>query len=193
MESSPLASQNLFGFVDLKTSRGSHLADRTHGPKFFSSNRRRELKPLNARSRNAKRGKNAAASSLAIVRKDEALDLRLAGKGFREIARELGCSLGAAYGYVEASLNELRKSSPEKAEELREIDLQRLDLATDCALRAIKAGDTLAIGPLVRVLERRAKLLGLDMPSKQEITGKDGAALLTFAELAKKAAEGAPG
>jgi hypothetical protein len=93
---------------------------------------------------------------------------------------------------VSSALDELRKETGEKADELREIELDRCDQATVCALKAIKAGDYQAIGPLMKASERRAKLLGLDMPQKTELTGKDGAALVTFAELSKKAAEGAP-
>lgn len=99
-------------------------------------------------------------------------------------------SLATAFSYVTSALDDLDKMTGEKAEAVRAIELERLDLATDCALKAVKAGDYQAVGALVKAMERRAKYLGLDMPSKSEITGKDGAALaMTFAELSKKAAE----
>ena len=135
-------------------------------------------------------GKRAAVSAIAADRKADALELRKQGKSYRDIGRELGVSLATAFSYVTSALDDLDKMTGEKAEAVRAIELERLDLATDCALKAVKAGDYQAVGALVKAMERRAKYLGLDMPSKSEITGKDGAALaMTFAELSKKAAE----
>jgi hypothetical protein len=38
-------------------------------------------------------------------------------------------------------------------------------------------GDVARVDRCLRIMERRAKLLGLDAPSKQEHTGKDGGAI----------------
>lgn len=134
-------------------------------------------------------GKRAAASTIVIERRPEALELRKLGKSYRAIATEMGVTVATAFRYVSESLDELQKETGEKAEAVRAIELERLDIATDCTLKAVKAGDYQAVGALVKAMERRAKYLGLDLPSKSEITGKDGAALVTFAELSKKAAE----
>jgi hypothetical protein len=60
----------------------------------------------------------------------------------------------------------------EKAERLCELEIRRLDALTMALAPGIQSGDVRAILAAVRVMERRAKLLGLDGP--QRFAGPDG-------------------
>ncbi|MEU2590812.1 hypothetical protein ABZ649_04500 [Streptomyces albidoflavus] len=63
----------------------------------------------------------------------------------------------------------------EHVDELRAVEAQRLDRLFFVAYRkAVRDGDLPAIDRALRVMERRARLLGLDRPEKREITGPEG-------------------
>jgi len=102
----------------------------------------------------------------------EALELRKQGMTFEAIAKELDYATAAsAYNAVMAALKEANR---EPVEEMRELEASRLD-----ALQKNLVGEPNNIGPhklgmeltdrLLRIMDRRARLLGLDMPSKAEV------------------------
>ncbi|MFJ8430480.1 hypothetical protein ACIQ9P_04150 [Kitasatospora sp. NPDC094019] len=63
----------------------------------------------------------------------------------------------------------------ESIEELRALEDARLDRMFLVAYRkAVRDGDLPAIDRALRIMERRARLLGLDRPIRAEITGGDG-------------------
>jgi hypothetical protein len=59
---------------------------------------------------------------------------------------------------------------------IRRVEEDRLDLAQAAIWGKVMAGDIPAVSALIRIMERRAKLLGLDQPIKQqiEVTTYDG-------------------
>lgn len=103
----------------------------------------------------------------------EALELRLAGLPYREIAERQGCTVGTAHGRVRRALAALVPA--DKAEELREVENERLNLAVNQCLEVIaRAQDNpdavlAAVGRLTKVSERIAKLNGLDIPVVQKV------------------------
>lgn len=105
----------------------------------------------------------------------KALDLRIAGASYRQIARQLDISLAAAYADVQQELGRLDTLNGEKAERLRDLEARRLDMWTLALAPGIKAGDPRAIVAAVRLMERRARLFGLDAPTK--IAGPEGEAV----------------
>ena len=109
------------------------------------------------------------------VRTGKALDLRIAGGSYRQIARQLEVSEGTAYTDVQEELGRLDALTGEKAERLRDLEARRLDLLTVSLAPRIEAGDPRAILAAVHIMERRAKLFGLDSPTM--IAGPDGGAL----------------
>ena len=150
----------------------------------------------------------ARSRSLATREKDiRALDLRRRGLSYPQIAAEMGCSLSGAHQSVQRALAD---SAREASEEVRQIEAQRLDdymralnrvlLAKHYVVSA--ATGKVAVHPetgqplldddpvirtvlaLVRVSERRARLLGLDAPVKHEVRQIDAidARLLDLAE-----------
>ena len=109
------------------------------------------------------------------VRTLQALDLRLRGWTYRAIAAQLGVSERTSYYDIQHELGRLDAALKEKAERARELEAERLDQLTAALQGGILAGEPRAIVAAVRVMDRRAKLLGLDAPTT--ITGPQGGAV----------------
>jgi hypothetical protein len=105
----------------------------------------------------------------------QALELRKQRKSYRAIAAELGCSLSTAHGYVKEALDELRKGNTENAQELCDIEVQKLDAIEEALSRRFETADNQAAaklaGMIIKTMESRRKLLGLDAPQKIATTG----------------------
>ena len=108
----------------------------------------------------------------AYERQKEALSLRLVGLSYDAIDERLGfANRSGAFRAVQAAL---KKTLQEPADELRTLELERLDSMLLPMMAQAKKGNQGAVDRVLRIMERRAKLLGLDAPTKQEITGSDG-------------------
>ena len=118
----------------------------------------------------------AAVEINVAMKRAKAAELRAGGSTYREIAHEVGVTLSYAYQLVQETLTEIREHAQESADEARVIELQRLDtLYLRFRKKIDSQGDTPdeATGlQLLRISERRARLLGLDAP--QEIGGPGG-------------------
>jgi len=106
----------------------------------------------------------------AVERRAQALELRKRGMSYRQIGQELGVSRNTAHKYVTAELDELRAETRASAEQLRDLELERLDQYLARLQPKIDDGDEKAIATALRVQERRAKLTGLDAPQRTEVT-----------------------
>ena len=98
-----------------------------------------------------------------------ALDHRLKGLSYREIANEMGVHSGTAHGYVQAAIRIIQEKYTEKADALVTLERQKLDLLEVGLIKATREGDVKAATAMLKIMERRAKLLGLDEPSKSEV------------------------
>lgn len=109
----------------------------------------------------------------AAQRRQRAVELRLKGKTFDQIGRAIGVTKMAAWTMVNKELGEVAKATAETAELLRDVEARRLEEMTEKAhgLMQASSGDLRlrAIATLVKVSERRAKLLGLDRPTRVQI------------------------
>ncbi len=126
-------------------------------------------------------------------RDDLVLKLRMRGMDYRSISktmREAGYSIShtAVGNIINARLAELAKSSSETAEGIRELEIRRLDALLDAiwprALGDEVAGidpDLGAVATALKVADRRAKLLGLDAPIRNEHSGPAGGPIETKA------------
>ena len=93
----------------------------------------------------------------------------LFGKTQEAIAEEFGLSQQR----VSELIRDVRESLPETdLTELRRADLERLDAMLPNNILMAVAGDKDAVSSVLKIMERRAKLLGLDAPTKQEVTGR---------------------
>lgn len=99
-------------------------------------------------------------------RATQALDLRKAGISYEIIAQRLGYSnRSAAYRAVSTILD---KSEKEAASDLREMELRRLDDLFLSIYKKARDGDYAAIDRCLKIMERRAKIAGLDAPEKTQ-------------------------
>jgi len=101
-----------------------------------------------------------------------ALDYRRAGMSYSKIADALGWN--SAQACQDAVSKAIRAIVAEPVEELVEFERQRLDDLFLQAYRVAQTGDMAGVAAGVRVMERRAKLLGLDMPTKIAPTNIEG-------------------
>lgn len=112
----------------------------------------------------------------AAERAAQALELRLQGVSYRAIGKRLNCSPAAAYQYVAGALAEIRGNCLEKAEELRELEISKLDKLEaklwESVEKVTDPGENARVATaVVKVAESRRKLLGLDAPQRIETTG----------------------
>ena len=94
----------------------------------------------------------------------EALRLRSEGLTYREIAQRLGINSSTAYRRVE---NALRAIPADGVEEMRQLEGERLDKLHAALWERALEGDLSAIDRLLTISARRAKLYGLDAPTRQ--------------------------
>jgi len=128
----------------------------------------------------------AAKSSVRRIRTTEktlkALELRKRGLNYTQIGEKLGCARGTACRYVLSELENLADKCREEAVHVRDLELQRLDALYLKAWEAVEGGDLAGIDRCLRIMERRAKLLGLDAAEKIEHSG-----VVSWMELVKSA------
>lgn len=97
------------------------------------------------------------------------LELRRAGLTFDVIAQEVGYSnaSGAHHAYTRAMKRTLVDAG---SDELRDLELDRLDRLQRFAWAQATQGNLRAIDTILKIMARRAKILGLDAPIKAEVT-----------------------
>src|SRR5215831_932516 len=101
------------------------------------------------------------------ARDDFILQERLAGRSARSISKELRCTVGEVNAALDRALPQI-----DNAMRLRHIslDLHRMDELLKVFLaRATEKADAQAGLLCVKILERKAALLGLDKPTKLDI------------------------
>lgn len=101
-------------------------------------------------------------------RRKQSLTLRLSGMTYAEIAENLGVSNYTAWQDVNQALADIPKS---EADQLREEEVGRLDRMQRAVWDAALAGDLQAMQTVLKIVDRRAKLLGLDAPQQVELSG----------------------
>jgi DNA-binding CsgD family transcriptional regulator len=111
-----------------------------------------------------------------------ALELRRAGKTYRAIGAALGITEPGAHACVKRALARGAAELREAAAEAIELDLERLDALLAGFWDRAEAGDEDAADRVLKILERRAKLLGLDAAARTELTGADGGPIAVSAD-----------
>ncbi len=112
--------------------------------------------------------KTAARILLARQHEEQALELRLGGATYAQIAEALGMTSGGAYKAVARAMERTRKEADEKAEELRRIEYLRLERMHMGLWPRAKAGDEKAVHAELGISKRRSELLGLDRKPRPE-------------------------
>lgn len=122
------------------------------------------------------------------------LEYRKAGLSYRKIAEQMGCSVSTVYEAVKRAMAVVSETTAQQAKVIRDTELERLD-ELQVALWSKARGrpargtpgdpnyqpavepDMKAVDRLLRIMERRAKLLGIDAPERFEHTGANGGAI----------------
>jgi hypothetical protein len=151
-----------------------------------------------------KNAQNQAAKARATEVRQRCLDLRVTGMSFSQIATAVGLSKTAVVKHVHRALDDIVKQTDETAERLRSLEIERLDKLQRAAERVlarnhvfVNAGKVVydgqtkleddgpvlnAVDRLLRIAERRARLMGLDAPKRQEFSGPGGGPIETKTE-----------
>lgn len=121
------------------------------------------------------RGQTSPQAIVAEERRFVALEHRKRGLSYRAIGRRMKCSHSTANDYVLEALDELRKRTLESAEQLRELEVQRMDRLEEKmqpGLRSMDLTERAKVAAVViKIAESRRKLQGLDAPQKVEVSG----------------------
>lgn len=111
----------------------------------------------------------------AAQKQAEAMRLRASGMDFDRIAQRLGYANRA--GAHRAVMSALKKTLQEPADELRTMEAERLDRMLEGLWEKAIAGDTWSVDRVLSIMERRAKLLGLDRPAEKDWASEAGSFL----------------
>jgi hypothetical protein len=118
--------------------------------------------------------KQSAGKLRGLALEKEVVQLRLAGAGYELIARNLGCSVGGAYAALKRAIDRQIKEINETAGHVLELELKRIDVMLLGIWAKAMNGDVGAIDRALKLMDRRARYLGLDAPQRMEHTGKEG-------------------
>lgn len=108
--------------------------------------------------------KTKAATARSLESQRKALELRRMGLGYTEIAQQLGLGKSQAHRLVKAGLEDAREQIAAQADDLRSEELSRLDGMLAGIWPSARKGNVTAIDRVLKIMERRTKLLGLDAP-----------------------------
>lgn len=114
----------------------------------------------------------------AAEREKAAFALRIAGATYAQIGAQLGVTGCAAHKMVKRVLERTRGETDAEAVELRRLETERLDALQVALWGLASKGDAGAIDRILKIMERRARLLGLDAPTRGDVTS--GGQPLTF-------------
>ena len=106
--------------------------------------------------------KTAPSKIPAASRREKALELRASGQSIRAIAGKLGVSKSQVQRDIEKELRAAAEERRKIAGLIVDLELAKLDALEENAWGHIAAGELSAIDRVLRSMERRAKLLGLD-------------------------------
>lgn len=114
----------------------------------------------------------------AQQRRAKALQLRLAGASYRRIAEEgVYSNSGTACREVKKALAEVTEES---AQDVLRMELERLDTAQMAIWAAVRSGDVFAIDRMLKIMDMRARFLGLYGVPAEDNTEQVKGALTDF-------------
>lgn len=103
--------------------------------------------------------------------KSDIIDRRIRGETFESIAAAVGLgSKQAVHALYTRALREIQDDRAETIEAARSFELERLDRIEAAAWARVDNDDPRALDVLIRISDRRARLLGLDAPAKVDLS-----------------------
>ena len=94
--------------------------------------------------------------------RERAVELRKAGVTYERIAAQLGITRQSAHEHVTKAMRQAAERTTETAVDVVRLELARLDTMLTGLWTQARQGDPPAIDRVLRIMERRARLLGLD-------------------------------
>lgn len=113
----------------------------------------------------------------------EAVRLRVAGKDYGQIAEALECHPTTARKMVDRWL-ESRRPAQEVTEELIKISDARLEILHDVWWGPALQGDQAALDNVLKILDRRAKIMGMEVPRSTNVTVVTAESIVAFLDMA---------
>lgn len=112
-------------------------------------------------------------------RRTQAIGLLAAGHTYQRIADQLGySSRSTAYNDIKKTLTQQQHHA---VEELRALELERLDTATRAIFQDVAKGDLKAIDALLKIMARRARYVPqLEVPQEHELAAGAGTVTVVF-------------
>lgn len=105
------------------------------------------------------KGKNSSKLIKAAEMQRDALELRKSGAGFQVIADTMGVSVATAFRLVTRALQKIQHP---QAQQLLDLELERLDALLFAVWDKAMAGELGAVDRAESIIRRRARLLGLE-------------------------------
>jgi hypothetical protein len=115
---------------------------------------------------NIKQGspKGSAGKAEVVAREAEIIKLRRGGLTYDMIAEKMGyASASVARQAYQRGME--RYVAPD-VNEIRQLESERLDIAQAAIWQGVLSGDNQSVANLIKIMERRAKLFGLDAPKE---------------------------
>lgn len=109
-----------------------------------------------------KRNKASQRGTVSALRMNAAVKHREDGMSYAEIAKELKVDKSTAIRAVRRGLDLLASDTRESAERVVGLELSRLDTLWAKMYAQAKDGNQTAVDRCLRIMERRARLLGID-------------------------------
>ena len=105
----------------------------------------------------------------AAERLSKAIEMRKAGATYAFIAQQLGyASESGAFYAVNQALQALNEKINEDLTEMKRLERERLDRLMVTLWPKALEGHLATVDRILRIMERRARLMGLDAPAKAE-------------------------
>lgn len=118
-----------------------------------------------------------------LRKETQILALRASGASWAEVGRALGMDRSNAH---KVGMRALAREHSEAADDLRRTESERLDRMQKALWLDATNGDRTAIDRVLRIMERRARLFGLDAPQRHVVTSAlDESIEALLAELAE--------
>lgn len=125
------------------------------------------------RKKPSKRKKTPSKRTITMMRKEsESFTLRMAGASYQQIADQVGyADPSGAYRAFNRALSRIIMEEPD---EMRLLELSRLDRIQIEIYRNATQGQLGAVDRYLKIAERRAKLMGIDAAERVEHAGIGG-------------------
>lgn len=106
--------------------------------------------------------KTAAVRIKGAENRARAVELRKAGATYEQIGQQLGITRQSAHAHVVEAMRQVAQETSETAADVIQLELARLDQMLTGLWAQARQGVPVAVDRVLRIMERRARLLGLD-------------------------------